>query len=115
MAARTSIPVLTTNRTGLTLIPAPNNVPDLVNGNVCPNDGATVLLTLNSDASPHNLTVQFAAGIDGVVAGSRVYPIVVSGLRQWIGPFPVQFYGNQLLFSVDSTLSPVQAVSFLGP
>ena len=115
MASRTPITPVTVNRTALTLVPAPGTAPDVANGNVVANDGATVLILLNADASPHTLTVQVASGVDGLVAGPRSYPVVVSGVRQWAGPFPIQYYGTQLLFNLDSATVSVQAVSLLGP
>lgn len=115
MAARTPITPLSVVRTGLTTLPAPTTVPDVTNGNVCFNDGATALIVVNSDSSPHTLTIQVASGVDGLPAGPRSDPILVTGQRQWTGVFPVQFYGNQLLFNIDSTLVAVQAMSFFGP
>jgi hypothetical protein len=115
MAGRVLVPVLTVARTALSAVPAPSQAFDVANGNFCPNDGATVLIMLNSDSATHTLSVQVVSGIDGVTAGPRQYTIPISGVRQWTGVFPLQFYGNQLFFSCDSALVAVQAVSLLGP
>lgn len=115
MAGRTLLPIVSVTRSVLTTLPAPTVVPDVANGNFCLNDGNTVFAMINSDSSPHTLTVQFASGVDGLPAGPRSYPVLVTGQRQWCGPFPLQFYGSQLLFALDSTLVVVQAMSFFGP
>lgn len=115
MAGRTPITATSVSRTALTAVPAPPTAPDVANGNVVANDGATILVLLNADASTHTLTVVVANGVDGLTAGPRTYTVPVSGTRQWTGVFPVQCYGTQLLFNLDSTLVTVQAVSLLGP
>jgi hypothetical protein len=115
MAGRTLLPILSVVRTGLTTLPAPTTAPDVANGNLCLNDGATSLIVVNTDSSPHTLTVQVVSGVDGLTAGPKSYPVLVTGQRQWAGVFPVQFYGSQLLFNLDSTLVLVQAMSFFGP
>jgi hypothetical protein len=115
MAGRTLVATTSVNRSALTAVPAPGTAPDVANGNFCLNDGATVLILLNGDSSPHTLTVQPASGVDGLTAGPKTYPVPVSGIRQWTGVFPIQFYGSQLTFNLDSALVTVQAVSLLGP
>lgn len=113
MAGRTAVTVTSVNRTALTAIPAPATSPDVSNGNVCYNDGATVLVLLNTDSATHTLTVQMASGSDGQTTGPRSYTVAISGNQQWTGVFPVQFYSNQLAFNLDSTLVKVQPVSLL--
>lgn len=115
MAGRTAITSISVSRAGLTAILAPSTAADATNGNVVANDGATVLIMLNSDSATHTLTVQLAGGVDGATAGPKTYTLPVSATRQWVGVFPVQYFGNQLLFNVDSALVNVQAVSLLGP
>lgn len=117
MAGRTPTSVTSVNRTALTAFPAPSVAGDAVNGNVSPNDGATLLAVVNADAvSTHVLTVTLAAGSDGLAAGFRTYtiPVAASGV-QITGPFPIVFYGSQLLWSVDSAQLRVAPYSLLGP
>ena len=117
MAGRTPLAVLSVSRLVLTAFPQPSVAGDAVNGNVSPNDGATFLAVFNADASPtHGLTVQVVNGIDGLTVGPRSYTIPgsASGV-QITGPFPVQYYGSQLLWSVDSAQLKVAAYSLLGP
>lgn len=116
MAGRTALSVTTISRTALTAFPAPSAAGDVTNGNVCPNDGATMLAILNADGSnTHGLTVTVASGVDGLTAGPRPYTIPISANTQTVGPFPLQYYGSQLLFNVDSTQLKVAAYSLLGP
>src|SRR5437868_4898202 len=104
MAGRTPTTVTSVSRTALTAFPAPSVPGDAVNGNVSPNDGATMIAVLNGDAgSTHGLTVQVVSGVDGLTAGPRSYTIPVSASgTQLLGPYPIQFYGSQLLWTVDS-------------
>jgi hypothetical protein len=116
MAGRTVVPVLTCTRTALLDLPAPSQAFDVANGNFCYNDGATALILLNSDGgNTHTLTVQLAAGQDGLTTGPRTLTLPISANRKMTGVWPIQFYGNQLLISADSALVLVQAVSLLGP
>lgn len=116
MAGRTATSVTSVNRTALTAFPAPSVAGDVTNGNVSPNDGATFLAVVNSDgAATHGLTVQVASGVDGLTAGPRPYTLPISANTQIVGPFPIQFYGSQLLWNVDSTQLKVAAYSLLGP
>jgi len=115
MAGRTPITVTSVNRTALTAIPAPATAADVANGNLCYNDGATVLVLLNTDSSTHTLTVQMSSGSDGQTTGPRSLTVAISANQQWTGVFPVQFYSNQLAFNLDSALVKVQPVSLLSP
>jgi hypothetical protein len=117
MAGRTPLAVASVSRLVLTPIGSPTVGGDVANGNVCPNDGATFLEVLNVDASvTHVLTVQVVSGVDGLTAGPRSYTIPTSASgSQIIGPFPLQFYGSQLLWNVDNTQIRVAAFSLLGP
>lgn len=116
MAGRTALAVTTVSRTALTAFPAPTVAGDVANGNVTPNDGATFLAVVSGDAATHQLTVQVASGVDGLTAGPRTFtvPVAASG-TQVVGPFPIQFYGSQLLFNGDSAQIKVAAYSLLGP
>lgn len=114
MAARTLVSPLVVSRSTLINFPAPTLAADVTNGNFCPNDGATALILINSDSVQHTLTVQLAAGVDGKSV-TATYPVLITGQRQWTGVFPLQWYGSQLLFNLDSSLVLVQAMSFLGP
>lgn len=116
MAARTSISVTSASRTALTAFPAPPTAADVANGNVTANDGFTFLAVLSGDAATHQLTVQVASGVDGLTAGPRPYtvPVAASG-TQIVGPFPLQYYGPQLLLNADSAQVKLAAYSLLGP
>jgi hypothetical protein len=116
MAGRTALAVTTVSRTALTAFPAPTVAGDVANGNVTPNDGATFLAVASGDAATHQLTVQVASGVDGLTAGPRTFtvPVAASG-TQVVGPFPVQYYGTQLLWNADSAQIKAAAYSLLGP
>jgi hypothetical protein len=105
--------VLQVSRAALTTVPAPSVAADVANGNFCLNDGFTVLVLLNTDSSGHTLTVSLASGVDGATAGPKSYPVLVTADRQWVGPFPLLWYGSQLNFNLDSALVKVQPVSLL--
>lgn len=113
MAGRTLIATTSISRAALTALAAPSQAADVANGNFCLNDGATALCLLNTDSATHTLTVQLATGLDGQTVQPRTYTVVVSGNQQWTGVFPIQFYGSQLAFSLDSALVKVLPVSFL--
>jgi len=117
MAGRTSTAVTSVSRTALTAFPQPSVAGDAVNGNVSPNDGATFLAVFNADGSnTYALTVQVVSGVDGLTAGPRSYTIPTSGSgTQIVGPFPIQFYGSQLLWNVANANLRVQPYSLLGP
>lgn len=108
-----SVPV---SRLALTATPTPTVAGDVANGNVTPNDGATFLAVVSGDAATHGLTVTVVSGVDGLTAGPRPYtvPVAASG-PQATGPFPIQYYGTQLLWNVDSAQVKVAAYSLLGP
>jgi hypothetical protein len=116
MAGRTPTSVTSVTRTALTAFPTPTAAGDVTNGNVSPNDGATFLAVVSGDASTHGLTVTVVNGVDGLTAGPRAYvvPVAASGV-QLAGPFPLQWYGSQLLWNVDSAQVKVAAYSLLGP
>lgn len=116
MAGRTLLAVTTVSRLALTPFPAPSIAGDVANGNVSLNDGATMLAVLNADGgSTHVLTVTVVSGVDGLTAGPRPYTLPISGTIQVVGPFPLQFYGSQLLWNVDNANLKVAAYSLLGP
>lgn len=113
--ARTLISPLSVSRTALRATGTPPAV-DVSNGNYCPNDGFTYLEVTNADgAATHVLTVQVVSGIDGLTTGPRTYTVPISAVVQKVGPYPLQFYGNTLLFSGDSAQLKVQPYSLLGP
>ena len=116
MAGRTPLAVTSVSRAALTAFPTPTTAGDVANGNVTPNDGATFLAVVSGDAATHALTVTVVNGIDGLTAGPRPYtvPVAASGV-QITGPYPIQYYGSQLLWNVDSAQVKVAAYSLLGP
>lgn len=116
MAGRTATTVVSVSRTALTAFPTPTVAADVTNGNVAFNDGATFLAVVSGDAATHVLTVQVERGVDGLTAGPRPFtvPVAASGV-QIVGPFPIQYYGSQLLFNGDSAQIKVAAYSLLGP
>lgn len=116
MAGRTLLNSTTVSRTALVAFPTPTTAADVANGNVTPNDGATMLAVVSGDASTHGLTVTVVSGVDGLTAGPRSYvvPVAASGV-QVVGPFPLQYYGSQLLWNGDSAQVKVQPYSLLGP
>lgn len=117
MAGRTPTTVTSVSRTALTAFPQPAAAGDVANGNVSPNDGATMLAVFNADgASTHVLTVQVVNGVDGLPVGPRSYTVPTSGSgTQVTGPFPLFAYGSQLLWNVDSAQLKVAPYSLLGP
>lgn len=116
MAGRTMIGITTVSRMLLTAFPQPTVAADVTNGNVTPNDGATFLAIFNADSVVRNVTVQLARGVDSLTAGPRPYavPSSTSG-TQVVGPFPIHFYGTQLLWNADNANIKVTAYSLLGP
>jgi hypothetical protein len=116
MAGRTALGVTSVTRTALAAFPTPTVAGDVANGNVIPNDGATLLALVSGDANTHVLTVQVVSGVDGLTAGPRSYPVPVaaSGV-QVTGPFPLASYGTQLLVNADSAQIKIAAYSLLGP
>jgi len=76
-----------------------------------------MIAVLNGDAgSTHGLTMQVVNGVDGLTAGPRSYTIPVSASgTQLLGPYPIQYYGSQLLWTVDSAQLKVALYSLLGP
>lgn len=117
MAGRTPTSVTSVSRTALAAFPAPSVAGDAVNGNVSPNDGATFLAVFNADAAnTYALTVTVVNGVDGLTAGPRSYTVPVSASgTQIAGPFPIQFYGSQLLWNVANANLKVALYSLLGP
>jgi hypothetical protein len=116
MAGRTFLAAASVSRLVLAPFPAPSVAGDVANGNVTPNDGATMLAVVSGDTNPHSLTVTVSSGVDGLTAGPRPYTIPGSASgTQLVGPFPIQFYGSQLLWNVDSAQLKVAAYSLLGP
>lgn len=116
MAGRTPLAVASVSRLALTPLPDPTVAGDVTNGNVSPNDGATFLVVLSGDTNPHGITVTVVSGVDGLTAGPRPYTIPGSASgKQMFGPFPLQWYGSQLLYNVDSAQLKVSLYSVLGP
>lgn len=116
MAGRTLVSPISLSRLALTTITV-SPVADVANGNVTPNDGATWLAVFNADAAvARNLTVQVVNGVDGLSAGPRAYPLPLAAAgTQLVGPFPIAFYGSQLLWNGDNANVHVQPYSVLGP
>lgn len=104
MAGRTLLPANFITRFSLVSVSL-SLAADVVNGNFTPNDGATIFVVLNLDAvATHTLTIQVASGVDGLTAGPRSYTIPVNSAgSQLVGPWPIQYYGSQLLWNGDST------------
>lgn len=116
MAARTATSVASVGRKAFTAFPQPSVAGDVTNGNVSPNDGATMLAVFNADTSTHVLTVQVISGVDLLTAGPLTLTVpVTSAGTQLCGPFPLRYYGSQLLWNVDNANVKVAAYSLLGP
>jgi hypothetical protein len=115
MAGRTLLPVTALSRFA-TVSFSLTVFADVANGNVTPNDGATFFALFNNDSSPHNVTVQVVAGVDGLTTGPRSYVVPITpGPTQLTGVFPIQFYGSQLLWNADNANIRAAAYSLLGP
>jgi len=116
MAGRTLIASTVVGRTALVPFPTPTTAGDVTNGNAVTNDGFTFLAVVSGDAATHQLTVQVERGVDGLTAGPRPFtvPVAASGV-QIVGPFPIHFYGPQLLLNADSAQVKIAAYSLLGP
>lgn len=109
--ARTLIPVAATSRFALT-VPVAKTC-DATNGNYIINDGSTCLHFSSTSGSAQTVTVILPAGADvNLTVGPRVIAIPANLAGGDTGFWPINAYGNQLLFTSSSALVSVYAESF---
>lgn len=113
MAAPTPIGVYRPTRfVPLTDTAAPFIATDAVNGNIAPNDGATIIQITNTDASPRTLTVAIPGGVDGQAVTVRSYTLA-AGVTEMTGIFPVDFYSNTFQFTSTNALLKIRLYSLI--
>lgn len=103
---RVDIPVTQLNRTGVAP-PAQING-DLTNKHQFPNNGATIIEVVSSDAGAQTVTVETPGSVDGLAVADQVIS-VPAGATRFIGPFPTTIYNQSdgMLYvnpSVSTTL-----------
>lgn len=111
--ARGVLPQASASRTGTgTTDPTPVTG-DPTNNHQTTNDGNVVLRVQNTNAgsTARTLTVRVSKTIDGQAITSKTFVIPAAGVR-WIGPFPTDTYGRQLLIDVDNAELKVTAFHF---
>lgn len=98
---RVNVPVNTITRTGIA--PAAEVNGDATNNHQVANDGRTVLLVRNANASAtaRTLTVVIQGAIDGFAPVPRTYSIA-AGASRYVGPFDPAIYGQLMQVNVDN-------------
>jgi hypothetical protein len=87
---------------------------DTVNGLWLPNDGATFLRATSTAPGTQTISVLIPGGVDtDLTAGPREYDIPAGSTGSYMGFFPVDIYGTELLLNTSSALLKVAAYSFL--
>lgn len=109
--ARVTVPVTTITRAGVT--PAAEVNGDATNNHQIANDGRTVLLVRNANASAtaRTLTVVIQGAIDGFAPAPRTYSIA-AGASRYIGPFDVASYGALMQVNVDNAELKLSAYNY---
>lgn len=96
----TAIPVTTIDRSGAAT--AVEVAMDLVNTNVLNNNnGAMWVEVTNSGGTTKNLSITLPNAQDGVASGPKVYALATTVKRR-IGPFPVEIYGTDVIFTAEA-------------
>lgn len=109
--ARKQLPVVGINHYALTPDSTPT-VGDAVNGMFMFNDGATYINMTSTSGSSQTVAVSVPQGADvNLTVGPRNYVLGANGKGK-TGFFPVNIYGNQLLFTTTSALVSFTAYSF---
>ncbi|AYF29310.1 hypothetical protein CSH63_17930 [Micromonospora tulbaghiae] len=98
---RIAVPITPITRAGVAP-PAETNG-DPVNNHSVPNDGRTVLLVRNANATStvRTLTIRLPGAVDGQGITPRTYPIA-AGASRYIGPFSPTEYGALMQVDVDN-------------
>lgn len=74
--------------------------PDTANGNYADNDGATVIYLANG-ASTRTLTVTSPDTVYGLAVADKVYSLTANQF-DFVGPFPLETFGPQLLLDFSA-------------
>ena len=103
--ALTALTVTTSSRfTPATLPASSGTAADIVNFNSFANDGNTIVIATNTDASTRNLTVPVPGTVDSDrTITSRTHPITAAQVLL-CGPYPVSTYGSTVEFRADNAL-----------
>lgn len=98
---RADLTVTAISRTGVA--PPAETTGDPVNNHTVNNDGSVFLLARNSNSgsTARTVTVHVNKTIDGQAVASKTYSIPASS-SLYIGPFPPETYGADLLVDVDN-------------
>jgi hypothetical protein len=108
--ARVAVSVSKTSRIDVFPMAAP--VSDPTNDHDMPNNGATVMLVVNVGGSSHTAQVVILKTIDGQTPTVINYAIP-AGAFVPLGPYPVDVYGDHLLFNTDHVDLKLRAFSLL--
>ena len=93
--ARTNIPVVASNRVGVSLLTAADTVPHTTDGAKFSNDGAVQLLIRNTDSGPHTVTIQTPQTVEGLAVAELSVGPMAAGDVWLVGPFPPATFGQQ--------------------
>jgi len=75
---------------------------NVVDGMSMPNNGATVLVVSNDSGAPQTLELTIVETVDFSPASPVSITVASDAWTGVLGPFPREFYGNVLEFSVSS-------------
>lgn len=108
---RVNVPVTTITRTGVA--PATPVTGDATNNHTVNNNGRVVLLAKNTNAvsTARVVTIHVEEEVDGQAVSSRTYSLA-AGASEYIGPFPVNEYGHDLLVDVAHAELVLSAYTF---
>lgn len=111
--ARTAIAVTDPSKAG-TAMPA-ETAADVANGNSIPNDGKTIVLAHNTNASStaRTATITVTGTIDGFAPAARTVSIA-AGATKVLGPYEVTNYSSTLQISGDNAELKFLAIRFPG-
>ena len=108
--ARVAVPVSRTSR--LDVFPMAAPVSDATNDHDMPNNGATIMLVVNVGGSTHTAQAVIVQTTDGQTPSVINYPIPAGSFVP-LGPYPVEIYGDHLLFNTDHVDLKLRAFSIL--
>lgn len=110
---RVAVPVSAVTSAGIAM-PAETNG-DATNNHTIPNDGRTILIVRNANASStaRTLTIVITGAIEGFSPTPRTYSIA-AGASRVIGPFSTTAYGTSMQVNVDNAELKLTALQLPG-